>query len=59
MMTPSCSRFFLLRALRRMLVAVALLPGISYAANWDIDQLMRGLAQIRSGHASLDRKSVV
>ena len=59
MMTPSCSRFFLLRALRRMLVAVALLPGISYAANWDIDQLMRGLAQIRSGHASfVEKKSI-
>jgi hypothetical protein len=29
-----------------------LLPVIGHAAEWDIDQLMRGLAQIRSDHSS-------
>ncbi|MHB1590077.1 MAG: LolA-related protein [Sulfuricella sp.] len=50
-----------LRALCRILVALvlALLPVISYAADWDIDQLMRGLAQTRSGHASfVEKKSI-
>ena len=47
--------------LRHMLVALALmlLPAISHAAEWDLDQLMRGLAQIRSGHASfVEKKSI-
>ncbi len=31
----------------------------SYAADWDIDQLMRGLAQTRSSHASfVEKKSI-
>ena len=61
MTTLSCSATFSLRALRRLLVtlALALLPAISHAANWDIDQLMRDLAQTRSGRASfVEKKSI-
>lgn len=48
-----------LRTLRRMLVALALLPAIGHAADWDIDQLMRDLAQTRSGRASfVEKKSI-
>lgn len=40
------------------LVAVVIAP-TCYAADWDIDQLMRGLAQTRSGHASfVEKKSI-
>lgn len=44
----------LLPALALMLVAV-----ISHAAEWDIDQLMRGLAQTRSNHASFVEKKTI
>ena len=60
-MTALRSPLFSLRALRRLRVALALvlLPAIGHAADWDIDQLMRGLAQIRSGHASfVEKKSM-
>ena len=60
-MTALRSPIFSLRALRRLRVALALvlLPAIGHAADWDIDQLMRGLAQIRSGHASfVEKKSM-
>ncbi|MHB1174393.1 MAG: LolA-related protein [Sulfuriferula sp.] len=45
----------------RLLVALAmmLLPAISHAANWDIDQLMQGLAQIRTGQASFVEKKTI
>jgi len=52
---------FLTRVILRILVSltVTLLPVISHAADWDIDQLMRGLAQIRSGQASfVEKKSI-
>src|SRR3990170_2515836 len=58
MMTlPSASRSFI----RLMLVALALMlaPAISHAADWDIDQLMRGLAQTRSGHARFVEKKFI
>jgi outer membrane lipoprotein-sorting protein len=61
MMTPPSSPVFSLRVMRHMLVALALMlaPVISHAAEWDIDQLMRGLAQIHSGHASfVEKKSI-
>ena len=40
---------------------MALMPlvGISDAAEWDIDQLMRGLAQIHSSHASFVEKKFI
>jgi outer membrane lipoprotein-sorting protein len=44
----------MLPALALMLVAV-----ISHAADWDIDQLMRGLAQTRSNHASFVEKKTI
>lgn len=48
-----------LRARCRILVALALFPAISHAADWDIDQLMRDLAQTRSGRASfVEKKSI-
>jgi len=52
---------FSLRAIRRMLVALALMlaPVISHAADWDIDQLMRGLAQTQSDHASFVEKKFI
>jgi len=52
MMTLPSFPVFLLRVMRQVLVALALMlvAVISHAAEWDIDQLMRGLAQIRSGH---------
>jgi len=52
---------FSLRAVWHILVALALMlsPAISHAADWDIDQLMRGLAQIRSGHASFVEKKFI
>lgn len=60
MMTPP-SPAFSLRAIRHVLVALALMliPAISHAAGWDIDQLMRGLAQARSGHASFVEKKFI
>jgi len=59
MMTLRPPPVFSLRALRRMLVALALLPAVSHAADWDIDQLMRDLAQTRSGRASfVEKKSI-
>lgn len=58
MMTlPSASRSFI----RLMLVALVLMqaPVISHAADWDIDQLMHGLAQIRSDHARFVEKKII
>lgn len=48
-----------LRALRCLFVALALLPAVSHAAEWDIDQLMSGLAQTRSGHVSFVEKKFI
>ena len=52
---------FSLRTLRLMLVALVLMlaPVISHAADWDIDQLMRGLAQTKSDHASFVEKKFI
>lgn len=48
-----------LRSLCRILVALALSPAIAHAADWDIDQLMRDLAQTRTGHARfVEKKSI-
>lgn len=50
-----------LTASTRLLVALAmmLLPAIGHAASWDIDQLMQGLAQIRTGQASFVEKKTI
>ena len=61
MMTPPRCPVFSLRVMRHVLVALApmLVPAISRAAEWDIDQLMRGLAQIHSDHSSfVEKKSI-
>ena len=60
-MTPPAFPVFSLRVMRRVLVALALtlVPAISHAAEWDIDQLMRGLAQIHSGHARFVEKKFI
>jgi outer membrane lipoprotein-sorting protein len=55
------SPVFPLRIMRYLLVALALLPVtvIGHAADWDIDQLMRGLAQAHTDHASfVEKKSI-
>ncbi len=50
-----------LRTMRCVLVALALMPvtGICDAADLDIDQLMQGLAQTRSGHAGFVEKKYI
>ncbi len=60
-MTPPSSSAFSSRALRALLVALALLltPLINHAAEWDIDQLMRSLAQTRSDHARFIEKQSI
>lgn len=60
-MTPT--RLFVLspRAWRHLRVALALmlLPALGHAADWGLDQLMRDLAQTRSGRASfVEKKSI-
>ena len=52
---------FSLHVLREMLVALALMLAtvISYAAEWNIDRLMHGLAQTRSDHASFTEKKYI
>jgi len=43
----------------RLVLALMLFPAISHAADWDIDQLMRGLAQTRASHARfVETKSI-
>jgi len=59
MMILASSSFFSPRVMRHLLVALALVPVVSHAAGWDIDQLMRGLAQIRSDHASFVEKKFI
>lgn len=61
MMSLPSSPVFSLRVMRHVLVALALTlaPFISHAAGWDIDQLMRGLAQIHSGRASFVEKKFI
>lgn len=60
MMALSTFPIFALRAMRHMRVALALLlPAISHATGWDIEQLMHSLAQTRSGHARfVETKSI-
>jgi len=50
-----------LHLMRRMLLALALMlsPLIAHAAGWDLDQLMRGLAQTRSDHAGFVEKKFI
>ncbi len=61
MMTTPISPVFSLRVIWRILVALAvtLTPIFSHAADWDIDQLMHSLAQIRSDHASFVEKKFI
>jgi outer membrane lipoprotein-sorting protein len=49
------------RVIRHLLVVSALMlaPVIGHAADWDIDQLMRSLAQIRSDHAGFVEKKFI
>jgi len=49
----------LLRLLRYALAALMLGSTVAHAAGWDIDQLMRGLAQIRSDHARFVEKKTI
>ncbi|MBE0624097.1 MAG: outer membrane lipoprotein carrier protein LolA [Burkholderiales bacterium] len=47
--------------MRHLLLALALMPAsvVSHAAQWDIDQLMRGLAQVRTDHSSFVEKKFI
>ncbi len=45
------TRFISPNFLWRLIFALAILPALSHASGWDIDQLMRGLAQTRASHA--------
>jgi len=60
-MTPSSVSAFSSRVLREVLVALALMltPVIDHAAGWDIDQLMHGLSQTRSDHATFIEKKFI
>lgn len=58
MMTRFSCRIRRLFLVFASLIGVAITPTCN-AADWDIDQLMRGLAQTRSGHASfVEKKSI-
>lgn len=52
---------FSLRVMRHATAALALMlvAVISHAAEWDVDQLMRALAQTRSDHASFVEKKFI
>ena len=52
---PFSSRHFM----RHLFAVLMLAPIISHAAEWDIDQLMHGLAQTRSSHASFVEKKTI
>ncbi len=61
MMILRFSPVFSRRVMRHLLVVLALMLAsvISHAADWDIDQLMRSLAQIRSDHAGFVEKKYI
>lgn len=61
MMILRSSAGFSPRVIRQLLAGLALMlaPVMSHAADWDIDQLMRGLAQIRSDHAGFVEKKFI
>ena len=44
---------------RLVALALILLPALSHAADWDIDQLMHSLAQTRVGHARFVEKKFI
>ena len=43
----------------RLILPLMFLPAISHAANWNIDQLMRDLAQTRSSHVRFAEKKFI
>ena len=52
-------RYLLAHASITLALAIMLLPVIGYAAEWDLEQLMRSLSQTRSGRASfVEKKSI-
>lgn len=60
MMPPPTSTVLSLRFMRQVLAALVLLvPVIGHAAEWDIDQLLRGLAQVRSDHSRFVEKKFI
>jgi hypothetical protein len=60
-MTQSSSAGFAYRLMRKAFNALALLltAAISHAAEWDLDQLMRGLAEIHTDHARFTEKKSI
>jgi outer membrane lipoprotein-sorting protein len=61
MMSQRLSPILSLHVVRHVLVALALMQvvRISHSAEWDIDQLMHGLAQTRSDRASFVEKKFI
>ncbi len=61
-MKPMRSSFFVQARSALLMLSLAFTAGmtsLSYAAEWDVDQLMRTLAQTPSGHASfIEKKSI-
>ena len=60
-MTRLFSAVSLRRLMRQLPIASALMlaPAIGHAADWDIDQLLHGLAQIRSDHVRFVEKKFI
>lgn len=60
-MTQSSSTGFAHRLMRKVFIALALLltTAISHATEWNLDQLMQGLAQIRTDHARFTEKKSI
>ncbi len=60
-MTPPASTGLAQRVMRNLCSALTLLftAVISHAAEWDLDQLMHGLAQIRTDHAHFSEKKSI
>lgn len=59
MMSLSFRNVCSLRLLRQLMFVVMLMPTISHADQWNIEQLMHDLAQIRSSYATfIEKKSI-
>jgi len=57
--SPRLIRYLLAHASITLALAIMLLPVMGYAAEWDLEQLMRSLSQTRSGRASfIEKKSI-
>ncbi len=59
MILLACRSFFSLYSIRKLILLFMLLPTIGHAGEWNLEQLMLDLAQIRSSHATfVEKKSI-